>query len=73
MTRYEYLDELNTHLMSLSAEERENAVKFYEEYFEDAGPDKEQEVIEELGKFVDEHGRWGIFDVSFMQNDSLLY
>lgn len=50
MTRHEYLDELNTHLMSLSTEERENAVKFYEEYFEDAGPDKEQEVIEELGK-----------------------
>ena len=39
MTRREYLDELNTHLMSLSSEERENAVRFYE-----------QEVINELGK-----------------------
>lgn len=50
MTRREYLDELNTHLMSLSSEERENAVRFYEEYFEDAGPENEQQVIEELGK-----------------------
>ena len=50
MTRREYLDELNTHLMSLSSEERENAVKFYEEYFDDAGPENEQEVINELGK-----------------------
>ena len=36
MTKQEYLAELNTHLMSLSSEERENAVRFYEEYFEDA-------------------------------------
>ncbi len=50
MTRQEYLSELNTHLMSLSAEERENAVRFYDEYFEDAGPANEQVVIEELGK-----------------------
>lgn len=50
MTRREYLDELNTHLMSLSSEERENAVRFYEEYFEDAGAENEQQVIEELGK-----------------------
>lgn len=50
MNRREYLDELNTHLMSLPAEERENAVLFYEEYFEDAGIENEQEVINELGK-----------------------
>lgn len=50
MTRREYLDELNTHLMSLPLEERENAVKFYEEYFEDAGIENEQVVIAELGK-----------------------
>ena len=50
MNRREYLDELNTHLMSLPAEERENAVRFYEEYFEDAGIENEQEVINELGK-----------------------
>ena len=34
MTRQEYLSELSSNLMSLSEEEREDAVRFYEEYFE---------------------------------------
>lgn len=50
MTRQEYLAELNMHLMSLSEEERQNAVRFYEEYFEDAGAENEQSVMDELGK-----------------------
>lgn len=50
MTKQEYLAELNTYLMSLPLEEREDAVRFYEEYFEDAGPENEQAVIDELGK-----------------------
>lgn len=50
MTRAEYLAELDSHLITLPKEERDMAVGFYEEYFEDAGPDKEQEVMEELGK-----------------------
>ena len=50
MTRQEYLAELNMHLMSLSDEERQNAVRFYEEYFEDAGAENEQSVMDELGK-----------------------
>lgn len=50
MTRAEYLAELDSHLITLPKEERDMAVRFYEEYFEDAGPEKEQEVMEELGK-----------------------
>lgn len=50
MTRAEYLAELDSHLITLPKEERDMAVGFYEEYFEDAGPDKEQEVMDELGK-----------------------
>ena len=50
MTKKEYIAELNTHLLSLPDEERINAVNFYEEYFEDAGPENEQAVIDELGK-----------------------
>ena len=50
MTRAEYLAELDSHLITLPKEERDMAVGFYEEYFEDAGPEKEQEVMEELGK-----------------------
>ena len=50
MTAQEYLEELDASLISLPDEERELAVSFYREYFEDAGADKEQDVINELGK-----------------------
>ena len=50
MTRAEYLAELDSHLITLPKEERDMAVAFYEEYFEDAGPENEQSVIDELGK-----------------------
>lgn len=50
MTRAEYLAELDSHLITLPKEERDMAVSFYEEYFEDAGPEQEQAVMEELGK-----------------------
>lgn len=50
MNKQEYLSELEAHLASLSEEERTNALQFYEEYFEDAGPENEQQVISELGK-----------------------
>lgn len=50
MNKQEYLSELEAHLASLSEEERTNALRFYEEYFEDAGPENEQQVISELGK-----------------------
>lgn len=50
MTRAEYLSELDSNLITLPREERDMAVRFYEEYFDEAGPEKEQEVIEELGK-----------------------
>lgn len=50
MTKKEYLSELESHLVSISEEERTNAIQFYDEYFEDAGPENEQQVISELGK-----------------------
>ncbi|MCH5192773.1 MAG: DUF1700 domain-containing protein [Oscillospiraceae bacterium] len=50
MTRAEYIAELESHLITLPREERDMAVSFYKEYFDEAGPDKEQEVISELGK-----------------------
>ncbi len=49
MTKNEYLAELKAHLASLSAEERDGAMKYYQEFFEDAGEENEQKVIEELG------------------------
>ena len=49
MNREEYLYALYQCLISLSAEERAAAMQYYTEYFEDAGPENERQVIEELG------------------------
>ena len=50
MTKNEYLNELASHLVSLPKEERDMAVRFYDEYFMDAGEGNEQIVMAELGK-----------------------
>lgn len=49
MTRNEYIDELTRRLAALPEPERRDAVAYYEEYFDAAGPEKEQETIRELG------------------------
>ncbi|MEL3913131.1 DUF4097 family beta strand repeat-containing protein [Treponema pedis] len=49
MTREQFLTELEKNLSSLNKEDRENTIQFYKEYFEDAGSENEQNVIEELG------------------------
>ncbi len=50
MTKNEYLSELASHLICLPKEERDMAVRFYDEYFLDAGTENEQIVMAELGK-----------------------
>lgn len=40
-------------LADIPADEREQALHYYEDYFEDAGAENEQKVIEELGSPVD--------------------
>ena len=49
MTNLEFIAALRAKLHMLSKEEREDAVQFYEEYFDEAGPENEQAVIDELG------------------------
>jgi Predicted membrane protein len=49
MNRSEFFKKLEQGLSRVSAEERSSALDYYNEYFDDAGPEKEQEVIEELG------------------------
>lgn len=49
MNRNEYLAELKDGLKKLPPEEYHNAVCYYEEYFDDAGEENEQSVVEELG------------------------
>jgi uncharacterized membrane protein len=48
MNRDEFIIKLQDELQSIPTEERENALKYYREYFDDAGVENEQKVIEEL-------------------------
>ncbi|MCB2830182.1 DUF1700 domain-containing protein [Streptococcus dysgalactiae] len=49
MTRTEYLAELDKYLRKLPREDYHEAMDYYIEYFDEAGPDKENQVIEDLG------------------------
>ena len=49
MTKYEYLAELEKNLDMLSYEDKNQAMEYYENYFEDAGRENVQQVIEQLG------------------------
>lgn len=49
MNREIFLKELEELLKDLPAEERENAMIYYSDYFDDAGVENEARVIEELG------------------------
>lgn len=48
MNKKEFLEELSQKLISLPIEERDTAMKYYTEYFDDAGVENEQAVITEL-------------------------
>lgn len=49
MSKYEYLAQLEKLLAALPAEERQDAMRYYEEYFDAAGADKEEQTAAELG------------------------
>lgn len=49
MTRSEYFSRLDKLLQCIDSEEREAALRYYNEYFDDAGADNEAEVMAELG------------------------
>lgn len=49
MNGYEYLNALREALEVLPEDERASAIRYYEEYFMDAGPENEAKVIAELG------------------------
>ena len=48
MNRKEFMERLEQLLWSLSPDERSDALKYYNDYFDDAGPEREQDVIREL-------------------------
>lgn len=49
MSRVEFIQQLNRLLYDIPVYEREAAVQYYEDYFEEAGPENEGKVIQELG------------------------
>lgn len=53
MNKEIFLRDLRNFLSDLPFEEREQAIKYYEDYFEDAGLENEQQVIQELGAPID--------------------
>ena len=49
MTRQEYMQQLAALLTAMPEAERRDALDYYEEYFDAAGPEKEAQTIQELG------------------------
>lgn len=49
MSRVEFMKELTALLLDIPEDEKEEALQYYEDYFEDAGIENEESVIKELG------------------------
>lgn len=49
MNKQEFLKELELLLADIPVEEKQEALDFYNNYFQDAGPENEEKIIEELG------------------------
>lgn len=49
MGREKFLSELEYLLSDLPEEERQEALQYYRDYFDDAGPERESEILSELG------------------------
>lgn len=49
MTKVEYLTKLDKYLRKLPKEDYQEAMDYFSEYFEEAGPENEAQVIAELG------------------------
>ena len=50
MNREQFIRELERLLKDLPAGEREAAIQYYNDYFDDAGAENEAQVIRELGR-----------------------
>lgn len=71
MNRAEFMKKLCTLLSDVEANEKEEALEFYEHYFEDAGEENEQEVIASLGspEKVAQTIKDGLKDIDGMQGE----
>ena len=50
MNRKEFMERLAKLLWNISESEREEALQYYNDYFDDAGIENESRVLEELGR-----------------------
>ena len=86
MSRREYLERLEQLLLVLQEEEREEALQYYSDYFDDAGIENEDRVILELGSpeevaakiragYAGEYGEYseqGYEDARFQKNQEIV-
>ena len=49
MNKVEFMRQLEKLLQNISEQERQEALQYYGDYFDDAGPENEQAVLEALG------------------------
>lgn len=49
MNRKEYLQKLEKHLKHLPKEDFQDTLDYFNEHFDEAGPENEQAIIQELG------------------------
>ena len=49
MSRFDFMRKLESLLSDIPLEERNEALKYYNDYFDDAGVDNEENIINELG------------------------
>ena len=68
--REEFLWKLRVNLRDISEEEREEAISYYTNYFEEAGPENEKKVMEEL-KSPEELARAIISDLQTEKRDTV--
>lgn len=80
MSRWEFMRQLEELLLDISPSEREEALQYYNDYFNDAGRENEEEVIKALGSpeqvarivrdGLGENGNRGEFTEHGFSNDS---
>ena len=77
MNRKEFLDELAFLLQDIEDVERDEAIQYYQDYFDEAGIENEQQVINELGTpekvaAIIKAGDKGMSNSSFEQNQEII-
>ena len=73
MNRQEFMKRLEELLTDISTEEKEEALAYYTGYFEDAGEENEEKIIQELEKpIIQTTYKLDIFKLMKILNQSLL-